>query len=126
MNMYRLSQIRHPEKASDFSSLLSLSVLRIVYRLSGDVRKQAVIKIHLGIRGLLWCPGNVEQNGHSISPSSLCPHCAHRVIPSISSSSSCSIAVGSYPFCSLPAHHYFRHTCLYKSRALCFDLHFPG
>jgi len=58
------------------------------YKLSGEVRKQAVIKIHFGVPDVMGFSGKREQNGHSISPSSLWPQRAHLVMPRASSISS--------------------------------------
>ncbi len=85
------NQRKHPVNAAIFSIALSRFVLTIEYRLRGELRKQAVINTHFGTAFLTGRSGNTEQKGHSISPLSLCPHLAHRLIPIISSVLSLSI-----------------------------------
>jgi hypothetical protein len=66
----------------------SLLVLMTAYRLSGEVMKQAAIKILLRSPLYRALSGKREQKGHSISPSSFCPQRAHTIMPRASSISS--------------------------------------
>jgi hypothetical protein len=96
-NRYKPNQSRHPENGSAFSKVFNRCVVMTAYKLSGEVRKQAVIKIHLGVPDVRGFSGKKEQNGHSISPSSLWPQREHFVMPRASLISSGFMKISKVP-----------------------------